>query len=120
MVITVTYDSSTGNSGEENKFRENIRNQFQERDAKSSPIFEDEGLKQAANIYEASMNMPFVRSSLRWLGGIVGVLLLTIGLFWFLSFFGLVLPWYSAFPLIIIIAGGAFIMAAITTRKRRN
>ena len=70
--------------------------------------------------YQAVMDMPFVGTALRWIGGIIGVVLLTFGLFWFLSFLGFVLPWYSAFSMLIMIAGGAFIVAAITTRRRNK
>ena len=118
MVIMVTENSDTNNIAEvDSNFRENLRNQFQERETRSPSWYEMQAREQASETYEAFMAAPFVGATLRWIGGITGVILLTFGLFWLLSFFGFVLPWYSVFSVLLIISGGAFIVAAITTRR---
>jgi hypothetical protein len=102
------------------KFRENLRSQIQEMEAASSEEYEAQERRKAAEEFDRAMSEPFVVPALRWLGGIMGTLLLTFGLFWFLSFFGVVIPWYGAFSLLIMIAGGAFMVAAMTSGKRRR
>ncbi len=122
MVIMVTSNTGTNEPINDSRFKENLRSQLQEREARSPEWYKIEAERQAAEedaaLFEAHMSIPFVRTALKWIGGTIGTLLFTFGLLWFLSFFGLVLPWYVVFPLLIMIVGGAFIVAA-ATRKRR-
>lgn len=119
MVTMVTINNSNDEPKDDIKFRENLRSQLRQGNVRSGSCYENEGLNEAAEAYDGFVNMPFVSTALRWIGGIAGVFLLTFGLFWFLSFFGFVLPWYSAFSIFIMIVGGSLIAAAIATRKRR-
>ena len=117
----VTSNIDTNEPSSNSKFKENLRSQLQEREARSPEWYKIEADRKAAEedaaLFEAQMSIPFVRPALKWIGGVIGALIFTLGLFWFLSFFGLVLPWYVVFPVLLIIAGGAFIVAA-ATRKR--
>ena len=51
--------------------------------------------------------------------GTFGVVLQCLGLLWLLSAAGFVIPWYSVFPVTIMIAGGIFIVRAIIRGRER-
>ncbi|MDW5563245.1 MAG: hypothetical protein SA339_08460 [Methanomassiliicoccus sp.] len=118
MVIMVTNDNGTNEPELDSKFRKNLRTQLQEREERLPSEYEKAERQREAEEFEEAMSMPFVQPALKWLGGVIGTLLFTFGLIWFMSFFGIVLPWYAAFSILLMIAGGAFIVAA-ATRKRR-
>jgi hypothetical protein len=63
---------------------------------------------------------PMAGGALRWIGGVVGAALLLLGGFWFLAILGYTVPWYTIFPVMAILAGGAFLIAAIVTRRSRK
>ena len=51
--------------------------------------------------------------------GTFGVVLQCLGLLWLLYAVGFVIPWYSVFPVTIMIAGGIFIVRAIIRGRER-
>lgn len=102
----------------DSKFRRNLRAQLQEREERSPSDYEKAERQREAEEFAEAMSQPFVKPALTWIGGVIGTLLFTFGLIWFLSFFGLVLPWYAVFSILLMIAGGAFIVAAATRRRR--
>jgi hypothetical protein len=122
MVIMVTSNIHTDEPEDDTRFRENLRSQLQESEARSSIWYKYEKDRQKAELdaeeLKAAMSIPFARTALIWVGGIIGTLLFTFGLLWFLSFFDFILPWYAAFSLLVMIVGGAFMVAAATRGKR--
>jgi hypothetical protein len=122
MVIMVTSNINTNEPDDDTRFKENLRSQLQEREARSSAWYKyeadrEKGQRDAEEL-EAAMSVPFARTALIWVGGLFGTFVFTIGLFWFLSFLGLVLPWNVVFPVLMIIVGGAFMAAAATRGKK--
>jgi hypothetical protein len=119
----VNSNTSTEEPQDDSKFRENLRSQLQESEARSASWYREERERLKAERDKAeldrAMSMPFARTALIWIGGVFGTLLFTFGLFWFLSFLGVVFPWYVAFSLLIMLIGGALIVAAATRPKRR-
>jgi hypothetical protein len=124
MVIMLTSNNDTNEPQEDSKFRENLRAQLQDQEVRSSRRIEmadrRRRAEERAEGFDEAMQMPFVVPALRWIGGIFGTVIFTFGLFWFLSFFGIVIPWYGGFALLIMIAGGAFMVGAATSGKRRR
>jgi hypothetical protein len=123
MVIMVTSNIHTNETEDDTRFKENLRSQLQEREARSSAWYKyeadrEKGQRDAEEL-EAAMSVPFARTALIWIGGLLGTFVFTIGLFWFLSFLGLVLPWNVVFSVLMMRVGGAFIVAAATRGKRR-
>jgi len=123
MVIMVTSNNDTNEPYDDAKFKENLRSQLQEREARSSAWYKyeadrEKGRRDAEEL-EAAMSVPFARTALIWIGGLLGTLVFTVGLFWFLSFLGLVFPWNVAFSVLMMIVGGAFMVAAATRGKKR-
>lgn len=123
MVIMVTSNINTNEPEDDKRFKENLRSQLQEREARSSVWYKyeadrEKGQRDAEEL-EAAMSVPFARTALIWIGGLLGTFVFTIGLFWLLSFLGLVLPWFVVFPVLMMIIGGAFMVAAATRGKKR-
>jgi len=121
----VTDTPNNSESEQDARFRENLRIQLQEKEAQWRAEQKQEELRRSMEDYRRTMDSfqffdPYASSALRWIGGVAGVLFLVIGLLWFLSLFGYVIPWYSAFPIILIITGGSLVVAAIATRKRKK
>ena len=52
--------------------------------------------------------------------GSFGVILQCLGLLWLLNATGFTIPWYSIFPVAIMIAGGVFIVRAIIHGRERT
>lgn len=123
MVIMVTSNINTNEPEDDKRFKENLRSQLQEREARSSVWYKyeadrEKGQRDAEEL-EAAMSVPFARTALIWIGGLLGTFVFTIGLFWLLSFLGLVLPWFVVFPVLMMTIGGAFMVAAATRGKKR-
>lgn len=119
MVIMLTINNSNVEV-DDSKFRENLRSQLRQGSACSDAWFDDEFLRQEWEAYRTAMDAPFVRSTLRWTGGVAGATMFTAGIFWFLSFLGFVLPWYAAFSVLFMIVGGALTVAALATRSKKD
>jgi hypothetical protein len=108
----VTSDTINGSLEQDARFRENLRSQLQEKEARAVAS------RYGCDLDHLEFVDPYARSALRWLGGVAGVSLLVLGGLWMLSFFDFTLPWYSAFPIMLLIVGGAFVLAAVSTRRR--
>ena len=121
----VTEPPNNTGLDQDSRFRENLRSQLQEKEAQWRAEQKQEELKRSMEDYRRQMESfqffdPYASATLRWIGGVAGVLFLIIGVLWFLSLFGFVIPWYSAFPIILIVIGGSLVVAAIVTRKRNK
>lgn len=113
-MVTDTTDSSTPKDpAQDPAFRENVRRQLEER--------EREAMMRRAGLDGPWMDMdPMAVGAMRWMGGIVGAILLAFGGIWMLAILGFTIPWFSVFPILAIIAGAAFLIAAIVTRRSRR
>ena len=99
--------------GHDQNFKENVRRQLEER--------ERAVMLRKAGLEGPWMDMdPMAIGALRWTGGIVGAFLLVFGGIWMLAILGYTVPWYSVFPIVAIISGAAFLIAAIVTRRSRR
>ena len=65
-----------------------------------------------ANLFRSNGRTDIDPERIQTLGSF-GVILQCLGLLWLLNASGFTIPWYSIFPVVIMIAGGVFIVRAI-------